>query len=169
MKRSSFNEEQIVLSLKLAGSGSLRSGPRSILEMAPGMSGRSVAAVPDQAIARHGEPKRWDECPNAKQSMSIEDAGSKIEAWRVGCNLQRPHSSCSHLAPGNYLKRSGAEDTKLDCPGSRWAQRGTDSARCAYSIPARGEVREGEVRLGGKVGRLSRVCSPVPNFSPRLS
>ena len=110
-----------------------------ILEVAPGMSGRSVAAALDRAIARHGKPRtitvdhgteftsraldEWayrhgipldfirpgkpvengfvesfngklrDECLNANQFLSIEDARSKIEAWRADYNLHRPHSS----------------------------------------------------------------------------
>jgi putative transposase len=127
-----------------------------ILETAPSMSGGSVAAALDKAIARHGRPRtitvdhgteftsraldEWayrcgvtldfirpgkptengfieafngklrDECLNAYQFLSIEDARSKIEAWRVDYNEHRPHSSLGHLTPREYLKRSGIED-----------------------------------------------------------
>ena len=37
--------------------------------------------------------KLRDECLNAHQFLSIDDARSKIEAWRVDYNLHRPHSS----------------------------------------------------------------------------
>ena len=54
--------------------------------------------------------KLRDECLNAHQFLSIEDARSKIEAWRVDYNLHRPHSSLGQLTPREYLKRSGIED-----------------------------------------------------------
>jgi putative transposase len=127
-----------------------------ILEMAPSMSGSSVAVALERAIARHGKPRsitvdpgteftsraldEWayrrgitldfirpgkptenglieafngklrDECLNANQFLSIEDARSEIEAWRVDCNEHRPHSSLGRLTPREYMKRSGIED-----------------------------------------------------------
>lgn len=57
--------------------------------------------------------KLRDECLNAHQFLSIDDAKSKIEAWRIDYNLQRPHSSLGHLTPGEYLKRSGTGTTGL--------------------------------------------------------
>jgi putative transposase len=54
--------------------------------------------------------KLRDECLNAYQFLSIEDARSKIEAWRVDYNLHRPHSSLGQLTPSEYLKRSATED-----------------------------------------------------------
>jgi putative transposase len=54
--------------------------------------------------------KLRDECLNTNQFLSIEDAKSKIEAWRVDYNLHPPHSSLGQLTPPEYLKRSGTED-----------------------------------------------------------
>ena len=54
--------------------------------------------------------KLRDECLNAHQLLSIDDARSKIEAWRVDYNLHRPHSSLGQLTPREYLRRSGIED-----------------------------------------------------------
>ena len=54
--------------------------------------------------------KLRDECLNANQFLSIEDARSKIEAWRVDYNLHRPHSSLGHLTPSEYLNGQQAED-----------------------------------------------------------
>lgn len=54
--------------------------------------------------------KLRDECLNAQQFLSIDDARSKIEAWRVDYNLHRPHSSLGQLSPREYLKRTGHED-----------------------------------------------------------
>ena len=43
-----------------------------------------------------------DECLNVHQFTSIEDARTKIEAWRVDYNQRRPHSSLGHLTPNEY-------------------------------------------------------------------
>jgi putative transposase len=129
-----------------------------ILEVAQGMSGRSVAEALDRAIAEHGKPRtitvdhgteftsraldEWayrrgvtldfirpgkptengfieafngklrDECLNANQFLSIADAKSKIEAWRVEYNVHRPHSSLGQLSPKEYLQRAASEDEK---------------------------------------------------------
>ena len=54
--------------------------------------------------------KLRDECLNARQFLSIEDARSQIEAWRVDCSLHHRHSSVGQLTPRDYLRRSGIED-----------------------------------------------------------
>jgi putative transposase len=54
--------------------------------------------------------KLRDECLNANQFLSIEDARRKIEAWRIDYNLHRPHSALGHRSPQEYLRRSGGED-----------------------------------------------------------
>jgi transposase InsO family protein len=41
--------------------------------------------------------KLRDECPNVNQFLSIEDARSKTEAWRMDYNHQRPHSLLGNL------------------------------------------------------------------------
>ena len=53
--------------------------------------------------------KLRDECLNASQFLSIADARSKIEAWRVDYNLHRPHSALGQLSPREYLRRSTTE------------------------------------------------------------
>jgi putative transposase len=53
--------------------------------------------------------KLRDECLNANQFLSIDDARSKIEAWRVDYNVHRPHSSLGQLTPREYLNRSARE------------------------------------------------------------
>jgi putative transposase len=45
-----------------------------------------------------------DECLNANLFFSIEDARTKLEAWRVDYNTQRPHSSIGNLAPEEYAR-----------------------------------------------------------------
>jgi len=46
-----------------------------------------------------------DECLNVHQFTSIDDARSKIEAWRIDYNQRRPHSSLGHLTPTEYVAR----------------------------------------------------------------
>jgi putative transposase len=43
---------------------------------------------------------------------SIDDAKSKIEAWRVEYNVHRAHSSLGQLSPKEYLQRAASEDEK---------------------------------------------------------
>lgn len=54
--------------------------------------------------------KLRDECLNASQFLSLDDARSKIEAWRVDYNLHRRHSSLGQMSPGEYLRRAMRED-----------------------------------------------------------
>jgi putative transposase len=53
--------------------------------------------------------KLRDECLNANQFLSIDDARSKIEAWRTDYNHHRPHSALGQLTPSEYLHRSAIE------------------------------------------------------------
>ena len=46
-----------------------------------------------------------DECLNVHQFTSIEDAKTKIEAWRIDYNQRRPHSALGHLTPNEYARR----------------------------------------------------------------
>ena len=73
--------------------------------------------VPPSASRAH---ERWnidfvfngrlrDERLNARQFLSIEEARRKIKAWRVNCNLHRPHSALGQLTPREYSRRSGIE------------------------------------------------------------
>lgn len=45
-----------------------------------------------------------DECLNVHQFVSVDDAKAKIEAWRLDCNLRRPHSSLGYLTPNEYVE-----------------------------------------------------------------
>ena len=129
-----------------------------ILEVAPGIFGRSVTAALDRAIARHGKPRTitvdhgteftsralddWaqrrgitldfirpgkrvengfvesfngklrDECLNANQFLSIEDARSKIEAWRVDYNEFRPHSSLGDRTPADFAREIAEKEAR---------------------------------------------------------
>ena len=52
-----------------------------------------------------------DECLNVHQFTSIEDAKTKIEAWRVDYNQRRPHSSLGHLTPNEYAQQRQKQRT----------------------------------------------------------
>jgi putative transposase len=56
--------------------------------------------------------KLRDECLNANQFLSIDDARSKIEAWRTDYNLNRPHSGLGNVSPAEWLKRVKTEDQR---------------------------------------------------------
>lgn len=43
-------------------------------------------------------------CPNQNWFASLEDAKSKIEAWRKDYNWERPHSSLDNQAPRAFVK-----------------------------------------------------------------
>jgi Integrase core domain len=40
-----------------------------------------------------------EECLNEQVFVSLDDARSKIERWRIQYNRERPHSSLGHLTP----------------------------------------------------------------------
>jgi putative transposase len=44
-----------------------------------------------------------DECLNVHQSLSLDDARRKIEAWRRDYNEARPHSSLGQLTPREFV------------------------------------------------------------------
>jgi putative transposase len=50
-----------------------------------------------------------DECLNVHQFASLEDARSRIEAWRRDYNQRRPHSSLGHLTPNEFVRQRQVE------------------------------------------------------------
>lgn len=46
-----------------------------------------------------------DECLNAHWFLSLDDACSKIEAWRMEYNSYRPHSSLEGLTPDEFIEK----------------------------------------------------------------
>jgi len=48
-----------------------------------------------------------DECLNVHWFMSLDDAKTKIEAWRRDYNEFRPHSSLTHLTPAEFASMAG--------------------------------------------------------------
>ena len=45
-----------------------------------------------------------DECLNTNWFLSIEDARSKLEAWRRDYNEFRPHSFLGNMTPSDFIK-----------------------------------------------------------------
>ena len=52
-----------------------------------------------------------DECLNVHQFVSLADAQSIIETWRVDYNHHRPHSSLGHLTPNEFVAQRQALQT----------------------------------------------------------
>ena len=48
-----------------------------------------------------------DECLNVNWFMSLEDAKTKIETWRMDYNQYRPHSRLTHMTPAEFASAAG--------------------------------------------------------------
>ena len=48
--------------------------------------------------------KLLDECLNEHRFLSLKQAKSLIEAWRVEYNTKRPHSAIGYLTPIQYAQ-----------------------------------------------------------------
>jgi putative transposase len=60
----------------------------------------------DNAYIESFNGRLRDECLNVTQFASLEDACTKIEAWRIDYNEHRPHSSLGNLTPSEFSHRS---------------------------------------------------------------
>lgn len=97
----------------------MRGLPRSItVDNGPEFAGRALDAWAYQAgvklsFIRPGKPvenayiesfngKFRDECLNEHWFLSLRQARSLIEAWRIEYNTERPHSSLGYLAPEQF-------------------------------------------------------------------
>ena len=54
--------------------------------------------------------KLRNECLNASQFLSIQDGRRKTEAWRLDCNLYRPHSGLGNTSQADWMRRLRNED-----------------------------------------------------------
>jgi putative transposase len=48
-----------------------------------------------------------DECLNTHWFLSLDDASSKIEAWRTDFNETRPHTSLGFMTPAEFASSAG--------------------------------------------------------------
>ena len=104
----------------------MRGLPRSItVDNGPEFAGRALDAWAYQAgvtlFIRPGKPvenayiesfngKFRDECLSEHWFLSLRQAKSLIEAWRIEYNTERPHSSLGYLAPAPFAKGSRQEE-----------------------------------------------------------
>jgi len=56
----------------------------------------------DNALIESFNGHLRDECLNTNWFLSIEDARTKIEAWRTHYNVSRPHMALNYLTPQHY-------------------------------------------------------------------
>jgi len=59
----------------------------------------------DNAFIESSGGSLRDECLNINWFLSIEDARSKLEAWRRDYNEFRPHSSLGNMTPSEFASR----------------------------------------------------------------
>jgi putative transposase len=58
----------------------------------------------DNAFVESFNGSLRDECLSVNWFLSLEDARSKIEAWRLDYNVFRPHSSLDNMTPDDFAK-----------------------------------------------------------------
>jgi len=110
----------------------MRGLPRSItVDNGPEFAGKALDAWAYQAgvtlsFIRPGKPvenayiesfngKFRDECLNEHWFLSLRQAKSLIEAWRIEYNTERPHSALGYLAPEQFAK--GHQRNEIFNPG----------------------------------------------------
>jgi hypothetical protein len=64
----------------------------------------SPVNLPRSAYIERFNGKFRDECLNPNYFLSLNDARAKIEAWRIGYNTERPHSSLGYLPPEKFVE-----------------------------------------------------------------
>ena len=70
--------------------------------------GRQVDTKPtDNAYIEAFDSRFRQECLNASWFLSLEDAKSKIEAWRTDYNSIRSHTAIGHMTPVEFAASSG--------------------------------------------------------------
>jgi putative transposase len=71
-----------------------------------------------------------EECLNEHVFVSLDDARSKIERWRIQYNRERPHSSLGHLTPEEFAAKNQANSaiTRTAWPADRML---AGAAQCA--------------------------------------
>jgi hypothetical protein len=80
-----------------------------------------------------------EECLNEHVFVSLDDARSKIEKWRIQYNQERPHSSLGNLTPEEFAGAS-----------RRSRELGPRAHRLASSSPRAGRRRARRAGLGSK-------------------
>src|SRR5262249_12280249 len=73
----------------------------------------------DNAFIESFNGKFRDECLNENWFVDLDDARTKIEAWRIDYNEVRPHSALGNRTPAEYTARAGLA---AECSGERGGQ-----------------------------------------------
>ena len=60
----------------------------------------------DNALVESFNGRLRDECLNTNWFLSLDDARSKIEAWRQHYNTSRPHTSLGFVPPSVFAQRA---------------------------------------------------------------
>jgi putative transposase len=60
----------------------------------------------DNAYVESFNVRLREECLNVNWFLSLEDAQSKIEAWRQEYNVSRSHSALGHVPPAEFASRT---------------------------------------------------------------
>ena len=61
----------------------------------------------DNAFVESFNGRLRDECLNTHWFLSLDDARSKIEAWRTDFNETRPHTSLGFMTPAEFASSAG--------------------------------------------------------------
>jgi putative transposase len=67
-------------------------------------AGCSLTGIEDAYVESFNGRCR-DECLNKQLFVTIDEARSRLEAWRLGYNHARPHSSLGNLTPEEYVQQ----------------------------------------------------------------
>ena len=88
-----------------------------------------------------------DECLNEHVFLSLDDARSKIEKWRIEYNRERPHSSLGNLTPEEFAAQASCEGSSAFARTARPAQEllasavhsatASDPKPCSFSVTLR--------------------------------
>lgn len=70
----------------------------------------------DNCLCESFNRRLRDECLNITELTSIEEAKTRIEAWRVDCNEHRPHGALGQLTPSEHADRG--QETPLGAANS---------------------------------------------------
>lgn len=63
----------------------------------------------DNGLVESFNGRLRDECLDTHWFLSLEDARTKIEAWRPGYNASRPYSALWHLTPQEFAARAAQQ------------------------------------------------------------
>jgi putative transposase len=66
----------------------------------------------DNAFVEFFNGRFRDECLNTYRFLSLDDARSKIETWRLDYNKSRPHTSLGFMTPAEFVSSAGVNPSR---------------------------------------------------------